>query len=284
MEILFEKKEAMTFIGFHTTIRHDEGYVKCPEFWDREYNEKYARLWQTMRPETPVEEAIIENGIGAYAICAEGAGGFDYWIAGLYRGGEVPEGLDLHHFPASEWAVFKTKGPMPASLQELNRYVWEEWLPTEGEKRRANDRATVEFYSDGDMQSPDYESGIWMPLGDPGRASMIACCGLDCSKCDAYLATVTGDEKLFEQTAKKWSEWNGVEITPEQIRCEGCLGSGAKSVFCGSICAVRKCATGKGLANCAGCPGWKNCETVGEIVANSPEAKRNLEKESEKVE
>ena len=32
-------------IGYHTEIAHDEGYKKCPEFWDKEYNEKYARLW-----------------------------------------------------------------------------------------------------------------------------------------------------------------------------------------------------------------------------------------------
>ena len=56
MNIVYEKKDAMTFIGFHTEIRPDEGYQKCPEFWDKEYNVKYARLWQTMKPETPIEE------------------------------------------------------------------------------------------------------------------------------------------------------------------------------------------------------------------------------------
>ena len=30
--------------------------------------------------------------------------------------------------------------------------------------------------------------------------------GLDCSKCDAYIATITSDNKLREETAKKWSE------------------------------------------------------------------------------
>lgn len=32
-------------------IEDDEGYRKCPESWDKEYNEKYARLWQTMKSE-----------------------------------------------------------------------------------------------------------------------------------------------------------------------------------------------------------------------------------------
>ena len=28
----YEHKEAMTFIGFSTSIRPEEGYRKCPEF------------------------------------------------------------------------------------------------------------------------------------------------------------------------------------------------------------------------------------------------------------
>ena len=65
MNVRSEHKEALTFIGYHTEIRPEEGYEKCPRFWDREYTQKYARLWQTMTPETPVERAILDNG-GVY--------------------------------------------------------------------------------------------------------------------------------------------------------------------------------------------------------------------------
>ena len=71
MNITYEKKDTMTFIGFHTEIRPEEGYQKCPEFWEKEYAAKYARLWQTMKPENPVETAILANGIGMFAICTE---------------------------------------------------------------------------------------------------------------------------------------------------------------------------------------------------------------------
>lgn len=64
MNITYEHKPAMTFIGYSTSIRPEEGYTKCPEFWDKEYAQKYARLWQTMQPETPLEKAILENGVG----------------------------------------------------------------------------------------------------------------------------------------------------------------------------------------------------------------------------
>ena len=164
MNVSYEKKPAMTLIGFHTEIKPDEGYRKCPEFWDQEYNIRYAQLWQTMQPQTPVEAAILANGIGMFAICAESENGFDYWIAGLYQGGEVPEGLELYTFPASSWAVFTTKGIMPESLQTLNTWVWQEWFPTEGKKHQAHGMATLEAYSAGNPRSSDYECGIWVPV------------------------------------------------------------------------------------------------------------------------
>ena len=164
MKLKYEHRPAMTLIGFSTTILPEEGYQKCPEFWDREYSEKYAHLWQTMKPETPVEQAIIEHGIGMFAICDKRDGCFEYWIAGLYQGGEVPEGLKLYTFEESDWAMFSAKGPLPSSLQSLNTYVCQQWYPGEGQKYRGNGNAMLEVYSAGDMQSPDYECGIWVPI------------------------------------------------------------------------------------------------------------------------
>ena len=164
MNVKYERKSAMTFIGFSTSISPKEGYIKCPEFWDKEYSQKYARLWQTMKPETQDEKAILENSIGMFAICDEKDGFFEYWIAGLYKGGEVPDGFKLYTFPESEWAMFSTKGPLPNSLQELNTKVWQEWYPNEGQKYMGNGNAMLEVYSAGNMQSPDYECGIWVPI------------------------------------------------------------------------------------------------------------------------
>lgn len=164
MNVLYEHKQKMTFIGFSTHVRPDEGYVKCPEFWEREYSEKFARLWQTMKPETPVEEAILRCGIGMFALCSDGDDGFEYWVAGKYDGGEVPDGLRLFTYPESDWAVFTAKGPLPASLQGLNDAVWKEWFPREGKAAGADGKLTVEVYSAGDPDSQDYECGIWIPV------------------------------------------------------------------------------------------------------------------------
>lgn len=164
MQVIYEHKLAMTLIGFSTTICSGEGYVKCPEFWNKEYSQKYARLFKTMVPETPMERAILENSIGMFAICDEKENGFEYWIAGLYKGGEVPEGLKLYTFPESDWAMFSAKGPLPDSLQTLNTYVWQEWYPNEGKQYMDSGNAMLEVYTPGNMQASDYECGIWVPV------------------------------------------------------------------------------------------------------------------------
>ena len=163
MNVICEHKDELTLIGFHTAIAPEEGFKKCPEFWDREFSAKYARLWQTMKPETPVEAAILENGIGMYAICDGGDNGPAYWIAGLYRGGEVPDGLELFTFPESDWAVFTEKGPLPGSLQSLNARVWSEWAPNVRQMYEIG-ASSLESYSAGDPRSPEYACGIWVPI------------------------------------------------------------------------------------------------------------------------
>ena len=35
---------------------------------------------------------------------------------------------------------------------------------------------------------------------------LVAFCGLNCAKCDAYIATKNNDDALREKTAKMWSE------------------------------------------------------------------------------
>ena len=57
IKVTYEHKPAMTFIGVSTSIRPEESYMKCPEFWNKEYAWKHTKLWKTMKPETPVEKA-----------------------------------------------------------------------------------------------------------------------------------------------------------------------------------------------------------------------------------
>ena len=76
-------------------------------------------------------------------------------------------------------------------------------------------------------------------------------CGLDCSKCDAYIATITSDNKLREETAKKWSELNNT-----------CKSKGSKTIFCSNLCLIRKCAIKHSVDNCTQCKKYNDCDTI----------------------
>ena len=50
---------------------------------------------------------------------------------------------------------------------------------------------------------------------------IVGYCGIDCSKCNAYIATITNDNELKEKTARLWSKLNNAKILPENINCNG---------------------------------------------------------------
>lgn len=105
---------------------------------------------------------------------------------------------------------------------------------------------------------------------------MIGYCGLDCEKCDAYLATIHDDQALREKTAKLWSKLNGATILPEHICCQGCRNDGKKTVFCQSMCGIRQCALKKDVETCGECPEMSQCEMIEKFVENNPEVLKNL--------
>ena len=107
------------------------------------------------------------------------------------------------------------------------------------------------------------------------ESKRIAYCGMDCGKCDAYIATMRNDEALREKTAKLWSQMNGVEITGDMIHCAGCRADGVKTPYCESLCPVRPCAVSRHMETCGSCTEMEKCDLVGAMFKNNPEAHRN---------
>ena len=104
----------------------------------------------------------------------------------------------------------------------------------------------------------------------------IAYCGLDCTRCDARIATVTNNEELKEAVAKYWSEWNKTLITKEMVNCEGCRLDGVKTPFCKDMCEIKKCASSKNYETCADCKDVETCEKVKMITDHDKEAYNRL--------
>lgn len=113
------------------------------------------------------------------------------------------------------------------------------------------------------------------------KNKLIAYCGIDCSKCDAYIGTTTNDQTLLATTAKLWSELNGVTITPEDLRCEGCRTNGIKTMYCSSLCKIKQCAISKQYETCGNCENLEQCPMIASIAKFHKDAIDNLKKEGD---
>jgi hypothetical protein len=105
---------------------------------------------------------------------------------------------------------------------------------------------------------------------------LIACCGLNCKTCDAWIATEKNDDELRKATAEKWrAAYNAPDLTFSMINCTGCREVGAKFSHC-EICEIRNCVKAKGFETCGDCQEMDTCALVSGIHKYVPEAITNL--------
>lgn len=104
----------------------------------------------------------------------------------------------------------------------------------------------------------------------------IGYCGLDCEKCDAYIATITDNQVLREKTAALWANLNNAPILPEHINCDGCRENGTKTIFCEHLCEIRRCAKEKDIPTCIDCADFSTCRIIKGFLENNPSAFDNL--------
>ena len=105
---------------------------------------------------------------------------------------------------------------------------------------------------------------------------MISCCGLDCSKCEAFLATQADDDAKRAEVAKQWSARYNADIKPEHINCDGCRSQGRMFFYCSDVCELRKCCQEKDLEHCAACDMYA-CDKLESFFEVAPEARRALD-------
>ncbi len=91
--------------------------------------------------------------------------GNDSWEYYISVASDLPLPDDLpdlceYTVPACTWAVFPGKGMMPLSIQELEKRIVTEWLPTSGyEYANAPD---IEVYLNPDPMNAEFE--VWLPV------------------------------------------------------------------------------------------------------------------------
>ncbi len=105
---------------------------------------------------------------------------------------------------------------------------------------------------------------------------MIGYCGLDCDRCEAFIATQKNDDALRVKVAAEWAKSYNAPIKPEHINCTGCKSEGVKTYYCEQLCEIRKCAMSKSFSTCADCSDY-SCALLAPVLAAAPQAKTNLE-------
>jgi len=92
----------------------------------------------------------------------------------------------------------------------------------------------------------------------------ISVCGLNCAKCDIYLAA-HGNERLRSEIIEWFKKECNKTIKPEQIRCEGCRGP--LNVHWSSNCKMMLCAKKRGFQYCFQCEDFP-CTSVSEFSSD----------------
>ena len=101
-------------------------------------------------------------------------------------------------------------------------------------------------------------------------------CGLVCTNCPAYQATMRDDEELRRSIAEQWSQEFDMDLDPDSIHCCGCTAEKGRHISNCDVCEIRLCARERKLATCAECPDYM-CERLREFVSVVPEAHLLLE-------
>ena len=150
MEFKIIEKDAFTVMGVEREFNYETSYAEIPKFWSEHFEGgggKYV--------------------CGMFGICYDenkDSKSFSYMIADIHNPDrEIPDGYVTKTFPAVTWAIFPCKGAMPKALQDVNTRIWNEWLPNCREYELAGNY-NIEMYTDGDTNSDDYYSEIWIPV------------------------------------------------------------------------------------------------------------------------
>jgi AraC family transcriptional regulator len=142
------------------TTANGENFVRIPQFWNEFVRSEDSGVLFGLNggKSGPV------TGADSLGVCFdyEGMDEFSYGIAVEKTGDAVPIGFEVIHIPAATWAIFDVIGALPDAIQDANKRIFGEWLPSSGYEHAGT--PDFEAYSQGDITSPDYHTQIWVPV------------------------------------------------------------------------------------------------------------------------
>jgi len=146
-------KDAFRIIGISEPLQKEveKNFEIVPQLWQRAASSGIVEKLAGMMDSEPM-------GILGVSVCNE-AEQWNYFIA-TASNKEIDETLEEYIIPAATWAIFNGEGPMPYSIQDLEKRIVTEWLPSSGyEYANAPD---IEVYLTADPQNTKFE--VWTPV------------------------------------------------------------------------------------------------------------------------
>ena len=155
MNYKIEEKGAFRVVGAkeHMELALEESFVRVPQFWGETIQSGMFSDICKLSNQEPF-------GVLGISTCMNGKD-FDYYIA-CATDKPTPHNMHEYRVPAATWAIFECTGPMPTAIQELQKRIITEWLPTSGYEYA--DAPDIEVYPAGDTTSPGYKCEVWLPI------------------------------------------------------------------------------------------------------------------------
>ena len=153
MNYRIETKEAFRIVGISAPLHQEleKNFEVVPMMWQKAaMTGIIPKLGQMMNGEL--------NGILGVSACNEREQ-WKYFIA-VTSDAPLDESLEEYIVPTATWAIFYGEGTMPDSIQDLEKRIVTEWLPSSGyEYGNAPD---IEVYLSPDPQNAKFE--VWIPV------------------------------------------------------------------------------------------------------------------------
>lgn len=148
-----EKKEAFRIVGVSQPLHKEveENFMIVPKIWQD------AAMNGTIQKLAGIMDAPVMGVLGVSACNDEKQ--WKYFIA-VSSSAPVDEGLEEYVVPAFTWAIFTGEGVCPQAIQELERRIVAEWLPTSGYEY--DNGPDIEVYLNPDPQQAKFE--VWIPV------------------------------------------------------------------------------------------------------------------------
>ncbi|MEN7464483.1 AraC family transcriptional regulator [Clostridioides difficile] len=153
MNYRIEKKEAFRIVGVSQPLHNEleKNFEIVPQMWQK------VALDGTLQKLIPMMDSQPQSVLGI-SIC-NNSEKWKYFIS-VSSTKSIDDTLEEYTVPAFTWAIFSGEGQCPQAMQELEKRIVTEWLPTSGYEY--DNGPDIELYLNPDPQNAKFE--VWIPV------------------------------------------------------------------------------------------------------------------------